>query len=133
MSDYIPTFEEKNENQIIQKIDEFEEQIRTLNGLTKKYDKLKKEIKENMLKKAKDSLATQLKWITPKGIKVTLSVGTKAEYETKEVEEFNIIKFMEEEPEMYEKYLEKKTREVVTKTGSNDRLVVTLPKEEENE
>lgn len=130
MEEFIPTFEEKQENNILVQIDEFEEKIKLINNLSKEYDKLKKELKEQMVEIGKKNELSQVKWTTPKGIQITLSVGKKPVFETRETEEFNMVRFMEEEPKIYQKYLEKKEREVAIANGSNDRLVITLPKEE---
>jgi hypothetical protein len=130
MEEFIPTFEEKQENNILVQIDEFEEKIKLINKLSKEYDKLKKEIKEQMVEIGRENELSQVKWATPKGIQITLSVGKKPVFETRETEEFNMVRFMEEEPKIYQKYLEKKEREVAITNGSNDRLVITLPKED---
>lgn len=130
MEEFIPTFEEKQENNILVQIDEFEEKIKLINNLSKEYDKLKKELKEQMVKIGRENELSQVKWTTPKGIQITLSVGKKPVFETRETEEFNMVRFMEEEPKIYQKYLEKKEREVAITNGSNDRLVITLPKED---
>ena len=130
MEEFIPTFEEKQENNILVQIDEFEEKIKLINNLSKEYDKLKKELKEQMVEIGRENELSQVKWTTPKGIQITLSVGKKPVFETRETEEFNMVRFMEEEPKIYQKYLEKKEREVAITNGSNDRLVITLPKED---
>ena len=130
MEEFIPTFEEKQENNILVQIDEFEEKIKLINNLSKEYDKLKKELKEQMVEIGRENELSQVKWTTPKGIQITLSVGKKPVFETRETEEFNMVRFMEKEPKIYQKYLEKKEREVAITNGSNDRLVITLPKED---
>lgn len=130
MEEFIPTFEEKQENNILVQIDEFEEKIKLINSLSKEYDKLKKEIKEQMVEISRKNELSQVKWTTPKGIQITLSAGKKPVFENRETEEFNMVRFMEEEPKIYKKYLEKKEREVAITNGSNDRLVITLPKED---
>lgn len=129
MEDFIPVFEEKKENNLLVQIDEFEDKIKLINDYSKEYDKLKKNIKEQMVEIGKKNELSQVKWITPKGIQITLSVGKKPVFETRETEEFNMVRFMEEEPEIYHKYLEKKEREIAITNGSSDRLVITLPKE----
>lgn len=130
MEEFIPTFEENQENNLLVQIDEFEEKIKLINNLSKEYDKLKKEIKNQMVEIGRENELSQVKWTTPKGIQITLSVGKKPVFETRETEEFNMVRFMEEEPKIYQKYLEKKEREVAITSGSNDRLVITLPKED---
>ena len=119
------------ENNSLIKIDEFEEKLKQLNKLTKEYDKIKKEIKEEMLKIAKANGSKQLKWTTPKDIKITLSVGQPAEIEKVEEMRFSDELLRTKYPEIYE---ECKVKVEVTKTiksGSSDRLVIALPKGDE--
>lgn len=130
-------FEETTEKQFelveqtssLVKIDEFEEKIKLINELTKKYDKLKKEIKEKMLEAGKKVDAEQIKWTTPKGIKITLSIGKPAEFEKHITEVFNMEKLEKEYPEAFKNCMEKVEKDVCIKNASNDRLVITLPKE----
>ena len=130
MEEFIPTFEEKEENNLLVQIDEFEENIKKISELSNQYETLKSNIKEQMLKIGKENNMTQVKWITPKGIKITCSIGKKPIFETQEYKEFNLVKFKQEQPQMYEQYLEKRTKEVAITNGSSDRLTITLPKEE---
>lgn len=127
MEEFIPVFEENN---VLVKIDEFEEQIELINKLTKEYDKLKKDIKEEMLKIGKINNLDQVKWTTPKGIKITCSVGQPAIIETTTEEAFNIEKLKEEFPEVYKQCCYMRTYDKNIKSASNDRLVITLPKGE---
>lgn len=126
----IDPFELKNNENMLIKIDEFEENIKVLNELTKKYEKLKKEIKDAMLKIGKENQLDQINWTTPKGIKITCSVGNQAIFEKKVEKEFSLNKLMEEYKDIYEKCLIEKEKEICVKKASNDRLVITLPKEE---
>lgn len=130
MEEFIPTFEEKQENNLLVQIDEFEENIKKISELSNQYETLKSNIKEQMLKIGKENNMTQVKWVTPKGIQITCSIGKKSTFETQEYEEFNLVKFKQEQPQMYEQYLEKRTKDVAIQNGSYDRLVITLPKEE---
>ena len=130
MEEFIPTFEEKEENNLLVQIDEFEENIKKISELSNQYETLKSNIKEQMLKIGKENNMTQVKWITPKGIQITCSIGKKPIFETQEYKEFNLVKFKQEQPQMYEQYLEKRTKEVAITNGSSDRLTITLPKEE---
>ena len=67
----------------------------------------------------------------PKGIKITLSIGKKATFEEVVEKKFSEVKLASEYPEIYEACkVEVKTSKEITK-ASNDRLVITLPKEEE--
>lgn len=121
---------EKNET-ILTKIDNFEDKINLLNQLTKDYDNLKKEIKEEMLKIGKENNLTQMKWETPKGIKITLSIGQKPEFEEVEELQFNLETLIKDYPEIYEKCCVTKKVNKIIKNGSNDRMVITLPKKGE--
>ncbi len=133
MEEFIPTFEEKKDNNLLAQIDEFEDKIVLINQYTKEYDDLKKKLKSQMVDLGKENDLSQVKWTTPKGIQITCSIGKKAEFEKREVEEFNMVKFMEEQPQMYKQYLEKKERNIAITNASYDRLVITLPKEENHE
>lgn len=126
MDGFIPVFEEK-ENNVLVEIDNFEDSIKEIQKLTKQYDKLKKDIKEQMIKIGKENDLSQVKWTTPKGIQITCSIGKPGE--TGLQERLNTTKLMNEYPEVYKACLEMK--EAVIKTATNDRLVITLPKEEE--
>lgn len=122
--------EVKGEN-ILTKIDDFEENIKLLNKLDKEYKALKDKIKKQMLELGKANNVDQLKWTTPKGIKITLSIGKKATFEEVVEKKFSEVKLASEYPEIYEACkVEVKTNKEITK-ASNDRLVITLPKEEE--
>lgn len=133
MEDFIPTFEETNENNLLAQIDEFEDKIILINQYTKEYDDLKKKLKSQMVDIGKENNLEQVKWTTPNGIQITCSIGKKAEFEERETEEFNMVKFMEEQPQIYEQYLEKKKRNIAITNASYDRLVITLPKEKKDE
>lgn len=130
MEEFIPTFEEKKDNNLLAQIDEFEDKIKLIDKLTKEYDEIKKELKKQMVEIGKENESTQVKWITPNGIQITCSIGKKPKFEKQEYEEFNLLRFKEEQPQMYEQYLEKRTKEVAVQSASYDRLVITLPKEE---
>ena len=114
---------------VLQKLDEFEENLRQLEILQKQEKKLKAEIKEQMLKAGKVHNLEQIKWTTPKGIKITCSIGKPAEFEKRIEKKFNIEKLMKDYPEIYENCSEEKEVSVCIKNASNDRLVITLPKE----
>ena len=125
-------FEIENvENNTLVKIDKFEEQIKLIDKLTKEYNDLKKEIKEQMIEAGKKINVDQVKWTTPKGIKITCSIGKPAKFEETVEKQFNIEILMKEYPEIYEKCLVEHKYSKCIKNASNDRLVITLPKEEE--
>lgn len=128
MEEFIPVFNE--ENNVLVRIDEFEEQIEIINKLSKEYDKLKKDIKEEMLKIGKSNNLDQVKWTTPKGIKITCSIGKPAEFEKVVEKQFSEAYLKENYPEIYEKCLIEKETNKTIKSASSDRLVITLPKGE---
>lgn len=126
-------FDEKNEItsqiNVLTKVDEFEEKIKLLDKLNKEYAELKSELKEEMLKLGKQINSDQVKWTTPNGIKITCSIGKKAEFETKTIEKFSEVKLAKEYPDIYKKcFITAEVSECV-KNASNDRLTITLPKE----
>lgn len=97
----------------------------------KELEKQSKELKAQ-LKKAMEENGTK-SWETPKGIKVTLVYDTP----DKEVEEefFDEDKFIAENTELHEQYMNKfaeyKTTKKVIKKGKAGYVKVTLPKKEE--
>lgn len=119
-----------NQNNTLVKIDEFEEKIKLIDKLTKEYNELKKQIKNEMIEAGKKINVEQIKWTTPKGIKITCSIGKPAEFEEKTEKQFNIEILMKEYPEIYEKCCVEHTSNICVKNASNDRLVITLPKED---
>jgi len=119
--------EEKGTNYLLV-LDEFEDKIKELDELNKKYKEIKDNIKKSMLKVGKENNLDQVKWTTPKGIKITLSVGQEEITEEQESEEFNVNVLIEKYPDIYKECLEKKTKLVTIKNASNDRLVITMPK-----
>lgn len=121
---------EKVNQDLLVKIDNFEEEIRLIDTLTKKYNELKKELKEAMLEYGKSIDAEQVKWTTNNGTKITLSIGHNAEYEEQLVERFNIDILKNDYPEIYEKCIEKSLEKIIVKNPTNDTLRITLPKEE---
>ena len=131
-------FEESTEKQIelveqtssLVKIDEFEEKIKLIDKLTKEYNKLKSEIKGQMIEAGKKINVEQVKWTTPKGIKITCSIGKPAEFEEVVEKQFNLEILMREYQEIYEKCCVEHTTNKCIKNASNDRLVITLPKED---
>ena len=76
---------EVKEKNILTKIDDFEENIKLLNKLDKEYKALKDKIKKQMLELGKTNNVDQLKWTTPKGIKITL--GNAIHYDAEALEQ----------------------------------------------
>lgn len=128
MEEFIPTFE-NSENNILVKIDEFEDKIKTINELTKQYDSLKKEIKEKMVNIGIENDLEQVKWITPKGIQITCSIGQCAVVEEVTEKAFSLDSLMKDYPDVYEACCYDRTYSKNIKSASNDRLLITLPKE----
>lgn len=85
----------------------------------KKIEQEQKELKEH-LKKAMEEKGIK-SWQTPNGAKITLVEDGK----DKEVMKFNEKKFMEENEDIYNKYLETKIQK-----GKNGYVLITLPKED---
>lgn len=110
-------------------LDEFEEKIKLIDAYTKEYNNIKKKIKDAMLKIVEGNNLDQVKWVTPKDIKITFSKGRNEELEKQMVQEFNLDRLKEKYPNIYEECLDTKEKLVTIKNGSNDRLVITLPKE----
>ena len=133
MEEFIPTFETiptNKENNILIRIDEFEDKIREIDKLTKQYDALKKEIKSQMVNIGKEHGLSQVKWITPNGTQITCSIGQPEE--TKEITEkrFSEDKLKEKYPEIYKECCVDRTYLSVIKAKGNDTLRITLPKGE---
>lgn len=124
--------EEKDKNYLLV-LDNFEDKIKELDKLNKQYKNIKDNIKKQMLEVAKNNNLEQVKWTTPKGIKITLSVGQDEIAEEIIDEEFDVNYLIENYPDIYEKCIREKTRTVMVKNASNDRLVVTMPKDNEKE
>lgn len=121
----------KTTEELLAEIDNFEENIKLIDKLTKQYNTLKSEIKQAMVKVGKDNNLEQIKWTTPKGTKITCSIGHVAEIEKKKTIFFNEIKLKTEYPEIYEKCCEEKEMGVIVKNATNDTLRITLGKEDE--
>ena len=129
MNNFEDMFLENKESNVLITLDAFEDKIKLIDTLTKQYNDIKATIKSAMLKIAEENNLDQVKWTTPKDIKITLSKGKPEELEKQVVKEFNIELLKEKYPSVYEDCLEEKEKLVTVKNGSNDRLVITLPKE----
>ena len=131
--EFIPTFEiepTKDEYAILRQVDEFEDKIQLLNKLSKEYDGIKKTVKEFMVKVGKDNDLDQVKWITPKGIKITCSIGHKPIFEKVTENQFDIDILKRDYPEVYEKCCKEVTYDNCIKAATSDRLVITPVKGE---
>lgn len=137
MEEFIPTFEENNQiieqdnefNQLMVQIDEMEDDIKLANELNDKYEDMKAKIKSAMIRIGKDNDLTQVKWTTPKGIQITCSIGQKPIFEKVTESRFDIDILKKDYPEIYEKCCKEITYDNCVKAKTNDRLVITLPKE----
>lgn len=118
----------QQENSILVKLDAMEENIQLADKITKEYNEIKKQLKEKMLEYGKENNLEQIKWLTPKGIKITLSIGQKEVTEIQEEKMFSEELLRQKYPNIYEECCIIKEREVTIKNASNDRLVVTMPK-----
>lgn len=97
-------------------------EIIALENKLKEYKKMEQEQKElkEELKKAMEEKGIK-SWQTPNGAKITLVEDGK----DKEVMKFNEKKFMEENQDIYNNYLETKIQK-----GKNGYVLITLPKED---
>lgn len=97
-------------------------EIIVLENKLKEYKKIEQEQKElkEQLKKAMEEKGIK-SWQTPNGAKITLVEDGK----DKEVMKFNEKRFMEENKDIYNKYLETKIQK-----GKNGYILITLPKED---
>ena len=97
-------------------------EIIALENKLKEYKKIEQEQKElkEQLKKAMEEKGIK-SWQTPNGAKITLVEDGK----DKEVMKFNEKKFMGENQDIYNKYLESKIQK-----GKNGYVLITLPKED---
>lgn len=120
----------KTQKQLLQEFDNFEESLKLLDMLNKKYDELKKNLKKEMIRIGTENNLDQLKWTTPKGTKITCSIGHCAEFEKQMVKEFDVKVLKEKFPEIYEQCCVEKETSVMIKNATNDTLRITLAKEE---
>lgn len=110
-------------------LDKLEEKIKLMDTIKKEHEDIKKKIKNAMCTLATNNKLEQVKWTTPKGIKITFSKGNPEELKKQIVEEFNIELLKEKYPSIYEDCLQNVEKLVTVKNESNDRLVITLSKD----
>ena len=120
----------KTSEELLLEIDNFEENIKLIDELTKQYNQIKNDIKKAMVKIGNENNLEQIKWITPKGTKITCSIGHTAEIEKQKVKEFDIEILKNVFPDIYEKCLVEQEKSVIVKNATNDTLRITLAKEE---
>ena len=121
----------KTTQELLEQLDNFEYEIKLLEQLNKQYTDLKSKIKKAMIDVGKANNLEQIKWTTPKGAKITCSIGHTAEIEKQKVQEFDVEILKKDFPEVYEKCLVEKEKSVITKNATNDTLRITLAKDEE--
>ena len=116
------TEEDLQPNEVIQlsnKVIAFEQQLASYKKLEEQY----KEVKEELYKAMQDYQIK--KWTTNNGVQITRIDGS--EDSTVTVQKFNEENFKEENPELYQKYVEEIQQ---TKKGRSGYLKITLPKGE---
>lgn len=131
MEETIPTFEidtTKDEYAVLKQIDDFEENIELINKLSEEYEDIKSKIKESMIKIGKENKLSQVKWITPKGIQITCSIGQPPIFEKVTESKFDVDILKRDYPEIYEKCCKEITYDNCVKAKTNDVLRITLPK-----
>ena len=87
--------------ELLKKVDDFEDKIELIDKLNKEYDDLKKQLKEMMIQIGKENDLEQIKWTTNKGTKITCSIGKPAKFEKQIVKEFNESYLKEKYPDIY--------------------------------
>ena len=112
-------------NDLLVRLDDFEEQLELMDLLKEKVDGLKKEIKTEMVKVAKENGLEQIKWTTPKGTKITCSIGHIAEIEKQKVKEFDVEILKKTYPHIYEECIVEKEKSVIVKNATSDTLRIT--------
>lgn len=121
----------KTTKELLEQVDNFEYEIKLIEQLNKQYTDLKSKIKKAMIDVGKANNLEQIKWTTPKGTKITCSIGHTAEIEKQKVQEFDVEILKKEFPEVYEKCLVEKEKNIIVKNATNDTLRITLAKEDE--
>ncbi len=119
----------KQQEDLLNQLDNLEEEIKLINTLKERYDDVKSKLKTSMVEIGKKNKLEQLKWITPKGIQITCSIGKTAEYEEQEVEEFDIERLKQEYPHIYQDCCNRQKKKVLIKSGTSDMLRITMPKD----
>ena len=99
------------------KVVELENKLAEYKELEKQYKSFKEKLYEAMIEYGVD------KWTTNNDVKITLVNGSADTIEI--VDEFNIEKFKEENPELFNQYIEKKQN---IKNGRKGFVKITLPK-----
>lgn len=89
---------EEIDNKLVVQLEELENKIKELRMFEEQFDELKNKLKDIMLEKNADY------FITPHGLKFTLIKSTPR---TTIDLVFNVDKFKNEQPEMYNKYVER--------------------------
>ena len=114
---------------LLMQLDDFEESIKQIDVLTKQYNEIKTNLKKAMVEVGIENNLEQIKWTTPKGTKITCSIGHPAEIEKQKKLIFSEEKLKKEYPDIYEKCCEEREASIITKNATSDTLRITLAKE----
>lgn len=120
----------KAQKEMLEEIDNLESKLQEAEKIKKEYEDLKSLIKKTMVQIGTENNLEQIKWVTPKGTKITCTLGHIAEFEKQEVEEFDINVLKEKYLDIYKKCLVKKEKNVIVKNATSDTLRITFSKED---
>lgn len=123
----------EEKNNLLIKLDDFEESIKQIDTLTKQYNEIKNNIKKAMVQIGKENDLEQVKWTTPKGTQITCSIGHTAEIQKVPRKFFDEEYLKRQYPNIYEECCRNIEESVIVKNATNDTLRITLPKEKKNE
>lgn len=116
----------EEQKKLLLELDNFEEEIELIDKLKKQYDDIKGKLKKSMIEAGNEIGAEQVKWITPKGTKITCSIGHPAEFEKKKKKVFDVKILMDKYPEIYEECKVEVEESVMVKNATSDTLRITL-------
>lgn len=119
----------EEKNNLLLKLDDFEESIKQIDILTKQYNEIKSNIKKVMVQIGKENELEQVKWTTPKGVQITCSIGHTAEIKKIPKRFFDEEYLKKQYPNIYEECCRDIQESVIVKNATNDTLRITLPKE----
>ena len=117
--------------ELLAKVDEFEDNIKLIDTLTKQYNQIKAELKKAMVQIGKDNDLEQIKWTTPKGTKITCSIGHCAVITKVPKQFFDEEMLKKDYPDIYKKCCREIQESVIVKNASYDTLKITLAKDNE--
>lgn len=111
---------------VLVRIDELEEKIREAKKIDDEFNDIKEKLKIKMKCIAEENNLDQIKWTTPKGTRITFSLGKKEQTEKQKTKEFDVEVLKEKFPEIYDQCLVEKEKLVVLEKGTNNVLRITL-------